>query len=277
MKEKTVVEIGKAPFGIGPGDRVLVLGSCFATAVGERLAAEGYEVCLNPFGTLFNPASIASSLARLASGRPFGPGDCVALGAGAGLVGSFSHYTRFARPTDEEFLDNANRALEAASAFYRTCTHVIITFGTSFVFRFLGAPDHSSEIGRIVSNCLKRPAREFSREMLGVEGIVEMMSEFASSCGTFGDPSITPKKTVYTVSPIRHMADGAHGNQISKATLLLACDRLCGCDESAYFPSYEILLDELRDYSWYAEDLVHPSPEAVETIASRFKDWILWK
>lgn len=273
MKDKTTVETGKVPFGISREDRILVLGSCFAAAVGEHLAAGGYEVCLNPFGTLFNPASIASSLERLASGRPFAPGDCVAMGAGAGLVGSFSHYTKFAQPTAGEFLAVANDALADASAFYRTCTHVIITFGTSYVFRFLGAPDHPGEVGRIVSNCLKRPAREFSREMLSIEDIVAVMTPFASSRGTFGDPSVTPKKTVYTVSPIRHMADGAHGNRISKATLLLATERLLG-DDSAYFPSYEILLDELRDYRFYAEDLVHPSAEAVEIITQKFKQWI---
>lgn len=274
MKEKTTVETGRAPFTIDRDDRIMVLGSCFAAAVGERLAAEGYDVCLNPFGTLFNPASIASSLARLASGQPFGPSDCVALGAGAGLVGSFSHYTRCARPTAGEFLESANAALAEASAFYRDCTHVIITFGTSFVFRFLGAPDHPSEVGRIVSNCLKRPAREFSREMLDIDETVNIMMPFASTCGTFGNPSITPKKTVYTVSPIRHMADGAHGNQISKAILLLAAEKLTGIGGAAYFPSYEILLDELRDYRWYAEDLVHPSPEAVDQITGQFKKWM---
>ncbi|MCQ2144100.1 MAG: GSCFA domain-containing protein [Bacteroidales bacterium] len=275
MKEKTTVETGRAPFGIGREDRILVLGSCFAAAVGERLAGEGYEVCLNPFGTLFNPASIASSLERLASGRPFAHGDAVALGAGAGLVGSFSHYTRCARPTAGEFLDSANAALAEASAFYKSATRVILTFGTAFVFRFLGAPDHPSEVGRIVSNCLKRPAREFSREMLSIDETVRIMSPFASSCGTFGDPSVTPKKVVYTVSPIRHMADGAHGHTVPKATLLLAAEKLASTGDAAYFPSYEILLDELRDYRWYAEDLVHPSPEAVDHITGQFKNWIL--
>lgn len=296
-----------------------MLGSCFAANVGARMAEDGYMVSVNPFGTLFNPASIASSLERLASAEPFTVSDCVQMGAGSQLWGSFSHYTKFARPTKEEFLENANQALEQASAFFRECSKVVVTFGTAFVFEHHGEPAD----GRIVSNCLKRDAKEFRRYMLSVDDIVSMWKPLLE--GILAD-----KDVIFTVSPVRHMADTAHGNQLSKSTLLLACDQLLadgcdhvrdrlladgcdhvrdrlladgcdlacdrlladGCDlvrdrrtnltavtplpssrataKRAYFPSYEIVLDELRDYSWFAEDLVHPSQSAIDYVWQKF-------
>lgn len=213
----------------------------------------GYDVMINPFGTLFNPVSIRSSLARLESGRPFTEDECVQMGAGSTLWCSFSHYTKFARPTREEFLDNANRALAIASDFYRQAALVVLTFGTAFCFRH-------KERDIVVSNCLKRPAAEFERFRLGVEEIAGLYSDF-------------DKPMVLTVSPIRHMADTAHGNALSKSTLLLSTERIIAQDPSRrrYFPSFEIMMDELRDFSWYAEDSVHPSADAVRLIAERFK------
>lgn len=242
-------------------DKVLILGSCFAASVGSRLLEDGYDVCLNPFGTIFNPASIASSLERLASGRPFTEDECVQMGSGSDLWCSFSHYTRFARPTKEEFLENANAALASASAFFHSCSRIILTFGTAYVFRYIGDPGTA----RVVSNCLKRPAREFSRELMSVEEIVDLYRPMLERGGI-----LAGKEILMTVSPIRHMADGAHGNQISKATLLLAQNGLMG-ENVSYFPAYEIVLDELRDYCWYAEDKSHPNEKAVSIIWDRFK------
>jgi len=258
MKTSTEVIIGKFPVKVSKTDKVLVLGSCFAANVGAKMAEEGYDVCVNPFGTLFNPASVASSLRRLASGAPFTEEECVQMGAGSDLWCSFSHYTKFARPTREEFLRDANKALADASAFFRSCNKVIITFGTAFVF------DHQS-FG-IVSNCLKRDAKEFRRYRMDIDQIVALWQPLLS--GILAD-----KEVIFTVSPIRHMADTAHGNQLSKSTLLLAVDALLG-EGRAYFPSYEIVLDELRDYRWYADDLVHPSSEAINLIWSRFLEAI---
>ena len=233
-------------------EKILVLGSCFASNIASRLEAEGFEVLCNPFGTLFNPVSIKNSLDRLRSGEPFTASDCVQIGAGSTLWGSFHHYTKCARQTPEEFLEDANRSLEQASDFYRSCTMQIITFGTAWCFRSL-------ERGMVVSNCLKRPAREFERFRLRVEDIV----------GLYASPE---RRTVFTVSPIRHLADTAHGNQLSKSTLLLAIDELIARhpEHYTYFPAYEILLDDLRDYRWYADDKVHPSADAVEIICNRF-------
>jgi len=232
-------------------EKTMILGSCFATSIGQKMKESGYNVCINPFGTIFNPQSIAQSVGRLMEEKPFETEDCVPMGAGAGKICSFWHHTSFARPTAEEFLENANASLRQAAAYWRECDSVIVTFGTAQVWR------HG---GRTVSNCLKRPGYEFTHEMLTLEEILNCIVLIRSA----------GKNCLFTVSPIRHMGEGAHVNTVSKSLLHVALAQ-SGAD---YFPSYEILMDELRDYRWYAEDRVHPSEEATEIIWARFKDYL---
>ena len=254
MKLQTPVTLDPAPVSVSYGDRILVLGSCFADEIGRRLSDAGFRVLTNPFGTLYNPVSIGNAIARLSSGVPFTEEDVVEMGAGAGRMCSFWHHTSFARDTAEEFLENANRSLEEAAAFWKDCNKVIVTLGTAWAFRHNGT-------GETVANCLKRPATEFTRFRLTVaqtsailQGLVQRNSG---------------KEFIFTVSPIRHLADGAHGNQLSKSTLLLATEGL------PYFPAYEIMMDELRDYRWWAEDMVHPAPQAAAYLCDRFMEWAL--
>lgn len=224
----------------------------------------GFDVMANPFGPLYNPVSVANAVSRLESAVPFSGSECVEMGAGAGLFCSFSHHTLAARKTAASFLSDANDSLAASSAFWRKAGIVIVTLGTSFCFRHL-------ETGEVVSNCLKRPAAEFSREFLPYEGssvvLASMLRRFPS------------KKFIFTVSPIRHLSDGAHMNQISKSSLLMAVESVVSKDEfkdrAAYFPAYEIVMDELRDYRFYAEDMVHPTSQTVDYIWERFCDFAL--
>ena len=261
IKLSTPVMVAPLPVQLSLGDRIMVLGSCFADSMGSRLAAAGFDVCVNPFGTLYNPVSICNSVARLASGQPFGEADCVEMGAGAGLVCSWSHHTSFARPTAEEFLQNANAALAEASKFWKSANKVLVTLGTAMVWKLVGS-------GEVVSNCLKRPAAEFSHEMLGVQQISMLLQMLAQN-----NPD---KEFIFTVSPIRHLGDGAHANTLSKATLHLALAHVLKAvsgtesPSACYFPAYEILLDELRDYRYFADDLVHPSKLAEDIIWDRF-------
>ena len=257
MKWQTPVAEGKCSVPLRAGDEIMVLGSCFADETGRRLAECGLEVCVNPFGTLYNPVSVCNSISRLQCGVPFTQEDCVEMGAGAGLVCSFSHHTSFARPTPEAFLEHANAALETASARWKSASKVLITLGTAWCWRHL--PE-----GEIVSNCLKRPAGEFSRERLTVPQTAALLKSLVQR--------YPDKFFVFTVSPIRHLSDGAHGNQVSKSILLLALEEVCAAfpDRTVYFPAYEILLDELRDYRFYAEDMVHPSLQAAEYVFGKF-------
>ena len=257
MKWQTPVAEGKCPVPLRAGDEIMVLGSCFADETGRRLAECGLDVCVNPFGTLYNPVSVCNSISRLQCGVPFTQEDCVEMGAGAGLVCSFSHHTSFARPTPEAFLANANAVLEVASARWKASNRVLITLGTAWVYRH-------KESGEVVANCLKRPAGEFSRERLTVPQTAALLKSLVQR--------YPDKFFVFTVSPIRHLSDGAHGNQVSKSILLLALEEVCAAfpDRTAYFPAYEILLDELRDYRFYAEDMVHPSLQAAEYVFGKF-------
>ena len=233
-------------------DRIMLLGSCFADSIGKKMACAGFNVMVNPFGTLYNPASLLSAVQRLDSDLMFSGSDCVEMGAGAGKICSYEHHTSFARATEEEFLDNANSRLIEARLFWDKCNRVILTLGTSFVW-------YSN--GKAVSNCLKRPASEFKRSMLSVGQSAACLDAIISA-----HPE---KRFTTTVSPIRHMGDGAHANTLSKAALLLAAD---SCSQAEYFPAFEIVNDELRDYRFYADDLVHPSESAVEIIWERFLD-----
>lgn len=263
MKLQTPVADEKCLTGISYKDRIMMLGSCFSDNIGHQLADFGFNVCVNPFGTLYNPISLLQSIQMLHSDRMFSEEDAIDMGAGSGLYCSFSHHTSFARPTAGEFVKNANEALTRARAFFKDCNKVIITLGTSWCFRHLASD-------RIVSNCLKRPGGEFRRERLSVQEVTDSLTSIMEMC--------PDKEFIFTVSPIRHFKDGAHGNQISKASLLLGTEEAIKADmgrKADYFPAYEIMMDELRDYRFYAEDMCHPSNQAVDYIRERFMGWAL--
>jgi hypothetical protein len=262
MKLQTPVADDKCRVGISYNDKIMMLGSCFTDNIGKQLINFGFDVCVNPFGTLYNPASIYESVLRLIQGTPFTEDDCTKIGAGSERICSFHHHTTFARETQQEFLDNANQALKKASEFFKECNKVIITLGTSWCYRHLAAD-------RIVCNCLKHPAAEFVREFLPADQTAAILSSIISAC--------KDKEFIFTVSPIRHFKDGAHGNQLSKSALLLGADSAIRANEKCadYFPAYEIVMDELRDYRFYAEDMCHPSAQAVDYIRERFLNWAL--
>lgn len=273
MKLQTPVIYERCKVSISFKEKILLIGSCFSDNIGQILCDYGFDVMVNPFGTLYNPASIACSIKRLIDGTPFTKVECIQMGAGSDLICTFSHHTSFARQSCDEFLENANSRLKEACRFFKECDKVIITLGTSWIFLHDNA---------VVSNCLKRDAKEFERVRLEPEESQGLLKEVMQMC--HGDTAcslgIKPKQFIFTVSPIRHFKDGAHGNQISKASLLLAIEKLTE-DRSGqmppadYFPVYEIFMDELRDYRFYAEDMCHPTVQATQHIAERFLDWAL--
>lgn len=260
LKLQTPVLVGRSRVEVSPDDKICVLGSCFADNIGEKMAELGFNACVNPFGTLYNPVSVCNSVSRLSSGIPFTEDECVEMGSGAGLVCSFSHHTSFARSTAEEFLSHANTSLAAASKAWNEAGKVIITLGTAWCFEYIPT-------GEIVSNCLKIDQKLFRRKRLSVQETSVLLRNLVGR-----NPG---KEFIFTVSPIRHLKDGAHGNQLSKSILILAIEDVCNAfpERCEYFPAYEILLDELRDYRFYAEDLVHPSQQAVSLIWNRFVDF----
>lgn len=251
---QTKVSVAPTDLKITHESRLLLMGSCFSDAMGERMRDCGFNVMSNPFGTLYNPLSIAECIRRTAGQVDMTADDVVFHN---GLWHSWLHHGRFSSHDRNLLLADCTDSMHKLHLFMKQPMTVVFTFGTAYVFR------HG---GRVVSNCHKLPASLFERTRLNVDEIVEvwhpMLREFAS-CG---------HKVVFTVSPIRHMADGAHGNQLSKATLLLAVERLCEEGWAEYFPAYEIVLDELRDYRFYTDDMTHPSQLAEEIVWQRFQE-----
>ena len=258
MEFYTQLTYPKPLFQFSYQDPVLLLGSCFVENIGTRMTDLKFQTDVNPFGTLYNPASISHAIRRLIEPEPYREKD---LFSANGLFHSFDHHSRFSALSVETCLDQINTRLDASACFFRRCRRLIITWGTSWVYRL-------KETGAIVGNCHKLPERNFVRQRLSVPDIVD---DWKALLGEL--LHINPElKVLFTVSPIRHWKDGAHGNQLSKATLLLALDELNQLfpEETAYFPSYEIMMDELRDYRFYADDMLHPSAQAIEYIWEQF-------
>ena len=264
MKILTPVDIPKPERQIDFSCKILCLGSCFADSMGEKLTQYGFDCLVNPFGTLYNICSVFNSLMRLgavsgllrSSDNPLFSKEDIILRPDGKFV-TWSHHSRCGlrqtEGTAEDFLKKANQDLNNAADFFCQADTVIITLGTSFVYKLKGTEF-------VVSNCHKFPAKDFERVFVPTEDTREMIAQIKA---------MFPKKHfIFTVSPIRHLADGAHGNNLSKSALLLAIEN-AGAE---YFPSYEIMLDELRDYRWYAEDMTHPSEAAIKYIFEKFTE-----
>lgn len=260
MEFYTRISIPKAPFTFSHTEQTVLLGSCFAENIGKKLEENKFKTDLNPFGTLYNPSSIAEAIRMLLRPERFTGDD---LFQHEGIYHSFSHHSRFSSSSETECLANINGRLFRSADSLRKSRRMILTFGTAWVYRLKSS-------GKVVSNCHKLPEKMFDRQLLTVEKIATEWKSLLLSLWE-QNPDL---KILFTVSPIRHWKDGAHGNQLSKATLLLAIDVLQKefPERTAYFPAYEIMMDELREYRFYADDMLHPSPAAVEYIWERFTD-----
>ncbi|WP_298063585.1 GSCFA domain-containing protein [uncultured Rikenella sp.] len=252
MEFRTPVDIPETSFRITSSQQGLVLGSCFAEHVGGWLRDGKLPVCVNPFGVLYNPASIAQALERLEAGIPFSPSD---LFEHRGLWHSFGHHGDFSGTDPEQVLTRINAALAAGAKALREAAYLMLTLGTAWVYERQGS---------VVANCHKLPAGEFVRRRMTVAEIVERL---AGQIGRWPD-----KQIVLTVSPAVHRGDGLVENQLSKSSLIVAVHELASLFPGRvhYFPAYEIVTGELRDYRFYAEDMCHPSPRATEYVCERF-------
>ena len=255
----TPVKIPFAPVEITYLNSVMSLGSCFAENVGGKLRSAFFLTDTNPFGVLFNPISIANSLELIIERKTFEIHD---LFENRGMWQSFSHSSKFSSTNLEDCLLSINNRLKAASNFLEQTDFLLITFGTAWVFENVRS-------GRVVSNCHKLPANEFIRRKLSVEEIVNTYNTLINKLQNL----IPNVHVILSVSPIRHLKDGLHENNLSKSTLLLAIDAIQNENKQVhYFPAYEMQMDELRDYRYYAADMLHPSEVAVDYIWKRFSE-----
>lgn len=238
----------------------MLVGSCFTENIGARLSSCKFRTLNNPFGIVYNPVSIARCLESLLDGdRLFGSGDVFPHG---GLWHSPEHHGHFSKPGLQETLDGLNAALNESAVFLKNTDRLLLTLGTADVFE-------SQETGRVVANNHKLPANSFRERRLSASEVADTLIAILRLLHS-RNPNL---HVVLSISPIRHLRSGAVANQRSKATLVLACEEICRqLDFAFYFPAYELLLDDLRDYRFYAADMIHPSETAVEYIWQFFAD-----
>lgn len=295
MELMTRIDIPASEWKMETGAKVLLVGSCFADEVGQRFVRGGFEAMVNPFGTLYNPASIAVNLLRALSEKEVElPRSSIIPSVGASIstwgtpvdrcgarrltgVGhtvfedaegrwhSWLHHSSFSSTDVATVVERINSTTHRVADFLRGADVLIVTLGTAIIYRL-------KETGMLVANCHKQPDSLFVRERLNAYDIVDQWQMLLQLL-----ESVNPNlKVIFTVSPIRHKRDGYHVNQISKGILLQAVDEILNGQlpnsKCGYFPSYEIMMDELRDYRFYADDMIHPSTQAVEYIWQRFQD-----
>ncbi|GAB5551548.1 MAG: GSCFA domain-containing protein [Saprospiraceae bacterium] len=258
MAFRTTLEHPSEAFPISYTDSILSMGSCFAVHMAERLAQRKFNIQNNPFGILYNPISIAQNLELLASERTFSEVDLFEYQS---LWHSFAHHGAFSAPSPTDSLDLINTALQQARAKLQQTNTLILTLGTAFVWK-------EKETQNVVANCHKLPANNFTRTCCTVDEIVAALSKVVEAYQEI-NPSL---RCLISVSPVRHLRDGMVNNQLSKASLILAAHTLTKKLANVfYFPAYEMMMDDLRDYRFYNSDMLHPSALAVDYIWSFFQ------
>ncbi len=255
MKFRTEIDIPPFEKSIDYSHKIFAIGSCFADAIGGRLRRSKFDIEVNPSGVVFNPASISQTLRRFIEKRYIDPKELHPTAQG------WSHYgfhSSLSKRDQKECVDSINRAIEVGHQALVNSDWIIITLGTAWIYRL-------KESGEIVASCHKQPSSIFVRERMTIDQIVESLEVGLAEV-------VESKNVILTLSPIRHIADGLAENSLSKATLRVAIEKFVERHPRRvnYFPSYEIFVDDLRDYRFYGEDMVHPSPVGVDYVWERF-------
>jgi GSCFA family len=260
---RTTFDINIAEHPISYTDKILMLGSCFVENMGKRFQTLKYQALVNPFGVIYNPASMAQSLQKLANQHVYTEAD---IFEEQGVWRCLDFHSRFSSTHKQEFLDTLNQNMQKGRDFLNESTVWVLTFGTSWVYAF-------QKTTQIVNNCHKIPAAQFNRFRLSINEIQNYLNQIY----TLTQSLPNRPRLVCTLSPIRHLKDGLVENQLSKSALLLALHTLreAAPETVAYFPAYELLLDDLRDYRFYASDMIHPSETAIDYIWERWEQSFL--
>ncbi|MEB8345756.1 GSCFA domain-containing protein [Flavobacteriaceae bacterium KMM 6898] len=261
MKLQTHVPLEKAQNPITYDGHILSLGSCFAEHIGNKLGYYKFQSMGNPFGILFHPLAIENLLSRAIAEKEYTKADVFFLNE---RWHCFDGHSILSHASEETLLDRLNTGLQQTRQQIKGASHILITLGTSWVYR-------NNASGSVVANCHKVQQKQFTKELLSVDEVVSCL-EGITRLIQANNPLA---QLVFTVSPVRHLKDGFVANQRSKAHLITAIHKMLKTGSISYFPSYEIMMDELRDYRFYAEDMVHPSELAITYIWEKFKDcWV---
>lgn len=258
MKLTTEIDITPSTHRIHPRDTMVLMGSCFAQEMGAWFKSHRFSLCLNPNGIIFHPSVLARIIHRALENRPYDDSEWIEHNA---RFHSVDHHGSFSRMDANELAEAVNFSQRNLRAALLNASSLIITWGTAWGYKW-------NENGQWVANCHKIPQQHFSKELIEAAAIEAEWMEVLKLLWQH-NPKLN---VVFSVSPVRYWRDGAHGNQLSKANLLIAASRLAATFSNVhYFPAYEIILDELRDYRFYASDLLHPSPVAVEYVIEKFQ------
>lgn len=259
MEFRTIIKLSENKRNINHDDKIVMLGSCFSDNIGTRLRDAMMQVDINPFGTIYNPASINQSVLRIIHNQLVTDDEMFHAN---GVWNNFSFHSRYSSADKITAIDKMDKRISFSHEHLRESNMLIITLGTAIVYE-------SKAIGRVVSNCHKLPSQEFVRRMLSISEVEESLRSIIENAHLF-NPKI---KIIFTVSPIRHVADGLEQNQLSKSTLRVAIGNMIKEYPAIveYFPAYEIMMDDLRDYRFYAADMVHPSDVAIDYIWNTFQ------
>lgn len=261
MDLQTKIPLQRSSAAIDYESRLLLIGSCFAEHMAGKLHYYRYQLVSNPFGILFHPKAIENLVRRSLSGDRYMENELFYLNE---AWHSFDAHSDLSSSSNDKTLKNLNRALIKTREQILEATHVIITLGTAWIYR-------NTSSKRIVANCHKVPQKEFSKELLSVDSLMESLNSILEMIKTANQNAAV----IFTVSPVRHLKDGFVENARSKAHLITAIHQLMFNEQVHYFPSYELVMDELRDYRFYTKDMVHPNEVAVDYIWDRFKEvWI---
>jgi hypothetical protein len=250
---RTVVNPEKSPFLISHSDRIVSIGSCFSENIGRKFKEYKFNINVNPFGQQYNPHSIATAIERLLNPVRYTEKDLVYHDE---LYHSYQHHGSFSRGSAAETLQVINGNLLQASEDLKNATVLFLTFGTSHVFEL-------KEEKKIVSNCHKLSGTQFTRRLMKPDEIVNVLSAALAKLSTVN----RELRTIFTVSPVRYFAFGHHENTVSKAHLFAAIHKLQEQHpDNFYFPAYELVMDDLRDYRFFAEDMLHPTYQATDYV-----------
>lgn len=253
MKFRTEITIRPSVNKIDQSQRLLSVGSCFAEEVALHLAEVGVETLSNPLGALYNPLSIEACVERIVENRKVEHNELMCRGD---VWFSLDSHGCYDDPDPRKVVESINGAVVDAHEWLGGCRWVVLTLGTAWVYEYGG---------RVVANCHKMPAKEFVRRRLTVEEVVASLERTLAM--------LPDRRVILSVSPVRHLGDGLEGNALSKATLRLAVEEVVSRHERVcYFPSYEIFIDDLRDYRYCADDMTHPSKAGVDYVWERFCD-----
>lgn len=237
--------------------KTLLIGSCFSENIGNKLAFYKFQTQQNPFGILFHPKAIENLISRAINSKFYTEKELVYNNE---RWHCFDAHSSLSASDKKTLLDNLNLALKNTKSYLENASHILITLGTSWVYRYL-------ENDCIVANCHKIPQKKFSKDLLSVDEITSTLKKITSLIKSINKNA----NIIFTVSPVRHLKDGFVENNRSKAHLISAVHATVNSDmNSYYFPSYEIVVDELRDYRFYNEDMIHPNNIAINYIWEKF-------